>query len=105
MYVILTSKPGRFHTQPGSGMTVVQAYDYVFYGQTRAVFEIAALEAPSRVAIIEDEPPHTVNHVSTKFLESFATLDAALAELHHLIRFGSMDAQLVRTTSATTRSE
>ena len=105
MYVILTSKPGQFHTRPGPGMRVVQAYDYVFYGQTRAVFQIAELQSPSRVAITEAQPPHTINYVPTKFLESFDSLDAALAELEHLTRFGSMDAQLVPATSAATRPE
>lgn len=105
MYVILTSKPGQFHTQPGPGMAVVRTYDYVFYGQTRATFQIAELQSPSRVAITEAQPPHTVNHVPTKFLEAFDSLDAALVELEHLTRFGSMDAQLVRVTSAPTRPE
>ena len=105
MYVILTSKPGQFHTEPGPSMTVVQRYDYVFYGQTRAVFQIAELQSPSRVAITEAQPPHTVNHVPTKFLEAFDTLAAALLELEHLTRFGSMDAQLVRTPFPATRPE
>lgn len=100
MYVILTSKPGQFHMASGPGMTVIQAYDYVSYGKTRAIFQIAELQGVSRVTITEDEPSRAINHVPAKFLPSFATLDAALAELHHLTRYGSMEAQLVRTLPA-----
>ena len=96
MFVILTSKPGQFHTEPGEGLRVLERYDYLFYGRCLARYEIAALDAPTRVRIVEDAPPHVVNLVPTKFLEQFDTLDAARGELGHLTRFGSMQAELIR---------
>jgi hypothetical protein len=43
MYVILTSKPGQFRTEVARGLRPLEAYDYLFYGQTRAHFVIAEL--------------------------------------------------------------
>lgn len=96
MFVILTSKPGQFRTEAGDGLRVVERYDYMFYGRCLAHFEIAALEAPTRVRIVEDAPPHVVNLVPSKFLEQFDSIAAARGELDHLTHFGSMQAELIR---------
>lgn len=95
MYVILTSRVGEFHTEPGEGITPVERYDYVFYGKTTAHFVIATLEREGKVRVIEDAADGTVNLVPTKFLEKFDTLEAARAELRQLARFGTMDIALV----------
>ncbi|XQM36314.1 Ferredoxin [Cupriavidus sp. H19C3] len=99
MYVILTSKTGRFHTEPVAGVTPVEAYDYLFYGKKTAHFVIAELADDARnvkVRVVEAPPSTTVNLVPTKFLEKFDTLDAARAELRQLATFGSMDLRLER---------
>ena len=41
MYVILTSKPGKFRTELVEGLHPVATYDYVFCGRKRAEFVIA----------------------------------------------------------------
>lgn len=95
MYVILTSKTGKFRSEGDQHLPVVEAYDYFFYGSKKARFDIARLQQETRVRVTEEEPPHVVNLVPTKFLEHFDSLDAARAELHHLTRFGNMQTQLL----------
>lgn len=94
MYVILTSKPGIYTSSLGASAQIVEAYQYLFYGRCRAVFQIVRLEADTSVTITEDEPPHVVNHVSTKFLDHFDSRDRAYEEIQHLTRFGGLDAKL-----------
>ncbi|MGB6241364.1 MAG: ferredoxin [Castellaniella sp.] len=96
MYVIVTSKPGLFTSTLDVADAIVESYQYLFYGRCKAVFQLARLDAEAKVCIVEDEPPHTRNIVSTKFLDHFDTLDQARAELNHLVRFGSLDAVLQR---------
>jgi len=95
MYVILTSKPGIYHTESGPDATVLEAYEYRLNGVVQAVFRIATLQAGTRLRIVEDTPPNVVNEVPAKFLAQFDSLDAARQELHHLTRFGHLDASLV----------
>ena len=94
MYVILTSKPGQFRTEPGEGLTPVEAYDYLFCGRKRAHFVIAELAHEVKIRIVEDAGTPVVNLVPSKFLPRFATLEQARAELAQLAGNGA-DAQLV----------
>jgi hypothetical protein len=94
MYVILTSKPGRFRTELVDGLRPVETYDYLFCGQKKAEFTIAELDGEVRLRVIDEAEPPLLNEVPSKFLEKFATLDAALRELRHLTAFGTMDAVL-----------
>lgn len=98
MYVILTTKPGTFRTEfgPDEGVTVLEVYDYVFYGKIKAVFSIACLERDIKLVVTEDAPPHTVNRVPSKFLEKFESIEAARRELAHLTQLGSIQSELVR---------
>ena len=96
MYVILTSKPGQFHSEMGEGMRLVEAYDYVFCGRTRAQFVIAELTGDARVRIVDEGSPSVVNLVPCKFLPTFGSVEKARAELNQLVRFGELDASLVR---------
>lgn len=101
MYVILTSKPGQFRTEAGEGLRPIEHYDYLFCGRLRARFVVAELQAPTRVRVVDETEPVTVNLVPSKFLESFETLADARRELDHLCRFGDLDARLVRQDAAT----
>ncbi|CCN03030.1 hypothetical protein [Bordetella bronchiseptica] len=96
MYVILTNKPGQFHTEAGPEFEVVEEYDYLFYGQRKAIYQIAALRGEAKVAIVEEGPGAVVNHVPSKFLEKFESVQGARDALTDLTRFGSMQAELVR---------
>ncbi|SDT46504.1 ferredoxin [Bradyrhizobium canariense] len=101
MYVILTSKPGQFRTKVVQGLKPLEAYDYLFYGQTKAHFVIAELlEDSTRIRVIEDDTA-IVNDVPSKFLEKFETTQQALEELRHLTTFGHMDTELRKTTLPT----
>lgn len=94
MYVILTSKPGQFRTELVPGLQPVEAYDYLFYGKKKAQFIIAALEAETKVRVIDEVFPPVLNLVPSKFLEKFDSVAAARRELEHLTTFGNMRAEL-----------
>lgn len=96
-YVILTSKDGLFTTELCDGLLPVERHDYFFYGKRRARFTIAQLLRPVKVAIVEEGDAPRRNLVPSKFLPSFASLDAARQELAQLVRFGSLDVRLVCT--------
>jgi hypothetical protein len=94
MFVILTSKPGQFRTEPGTGIVPVEAWDYIFGGTRRARFIIADLVAETRVRVVDEAPPPRVNLVPSKFLPKFDTIAAARAELAQLTRFAGVDTAL-----------
>jgi ferredoxin len=97
MYVILTTKPGQFHTEAGDNVVPRELYDYLFCGRMRARFVIAELkEGPARVRIVDEADTSLVNDVPAKFLPHFRTIDEARVELDHLVRFGDLDVKLVR---------
>ena len=103
MYVILTSKPGQFHTEPGTGLVPVERYDYLFCGRLKARFAIAELPADYaglRILVTEEGegagPVPAVNRVPVKFLERFDSLERARRELEHLTKLGSLDTALLR---------
>ena len=100
VYVILTTKPGVFRTEAGDGADILETYDYVFYGRALAVFSIALLRRDIKLVVTEETPPYVVNHVPSKFLEKFASVDAARKELAHLTRFGSMESTLTLRSGA-----
>lgn len=93
-YVILTSKPGQFRTEPSEGLLPIEAWDYHCDGRVRARFLVAELSAPTRVRVIDEGESGTVNSVPSKFLESFDDLDAARRELRNLCSYGSTQAEL-----------
>ena len=88
MYVILTSKFGEFRTDGGPGIEPVETYDYDFGGRPRARFVIARLERDSRIRIEDETPPPAVNHIPTKFLPKYESIEFARAELEQLVRHG-----------------
>lgn len=94
MYVILTSKLGQYRSEAGPGLVPVEAWDYLFAGKLRARFVIARLEAATRITLIEDEPPHVVNSLPSKFLPRFESVQAARDELAQLTRFAGVDTRL-----------
>ena len=94
MYVVLTTKPGEFRTEITSGLKPVESYDYIFYGRKRASFTIAELDTSTKIRIVEDEAPFSVNDVPAKLFEKFDSLDEARAELNTLTHYGTMDIKL-----------
>ena len=96
MFVILTSKPGEFRTEPVDGLQPLERYDYVFFGRKRAEFLIARLERDVKIRIVEESGPALVNLVPSKFLPKFTTVEKARAELEQLASQGGSNASLVR---------
>jgi glyoxylate utilization-related uncharacterized protein len=96
VYVILTSKPGQFRTEIGEDLQLVEAYDYLFCGRKRAHFVIANLTRDVKITIVDESYPPVVNHVPSKFLAKFDSVEAARQELKSLTRFGGMDTSLVK---------
>ncbi|WP_158924989.1 ferredoxin [Acidisphaera sp. S103] len=83
-YVILTSKPGVFHTEPDDAVRPCETYDYVFHGQRKARFIIAELLRPTKLRIVDETPPEVTTLVPSKFLPGFSTIEAARRELQQL---------------------
>jgi hypothetical protein len=96
MYTILTSKPGQYRTEPGDDMLPVESWDYRFYGRSRARFDIVQMERDVKVRVIDEAGAPIVNHVPSKFLEKFATIEEAREALRKLAKFGAMDITLVK---------
>jgi hypothetical protein len=94
MFVILTSKPGKFRTELVDGLRPVMTYDYLLGGRKRAEFVIAEMAGDVRLRVIDEAEPPVVSEVPSKFLAKYASVDLALAELRHLTAFGNMDVQL-----------
>jgi hypothetical protein len=94
MYVILTSKPGQFRTEPTPGLVPVEAYDYMFHETRKARFVIAAITGTPRIRVVEEGEGGAVNSVPCKFLQHFETIEQARRELHSLTAFGSVRSRL-----------
>lgn len=99
MYVILTSKPGQYRTEPSADITLIDAWDYLDGGRVRARFQIGHLTCETRVRVIEEDGSGTVNSVPSKFLEQFDSYDAARRELAQLCAYGGLDACLQPATA------
>lgn len=95
-YVILTGKPGIFHTEIGPHTRAVERYDYVFHGRTRATFVIATLERETRIALVDDDEPSVVNRVPSKLFRKYASLAEARRDLEQLVKAELPGARLLR---------
>jgi hypothetical protein len=98
MYLILTTKPGIFRTEPGDGLRPVEAYDYLTFGKHRARFVIAEQVGDQAVAIVDEAPPPVINRVPKKLFAKYQTIEQARAELQHLVQFGSSQVSLERVS-------
>jgi hypothetical protein len=96
VFAIVTHKPGEFHTELGEHVRVVETYDYVFCGRTRAQFAIAEMDPGDKVRIVEESGAQAANAVPAKFLPRYEDIQSARRELGRLVRFGTLDAKLVR---------
>lgn len=94
MYVILTSKPGRYRTEASADITVLESWNYSHGGRVRARFDIGRLERETRVRVIDEDGSDTINSVPSKFLERFDSYEAARRELDQLCAHGGSDARL-----------
>ncbi len=95
-YIILPGKPGIFHTEIGPDTPVVECYEYVFHGRTRATFVIATLERETRIALVDDGEPPTINRVPSKLFRKYASLAEARRDLEQLVKAQLPGARLLR---------
>jgi hypothetical protein len=96
VFVILTSKAGQFHSEPGPGLEPLETWDYRFGGRDKATFVIARVRQPCTVRIVDSGQPPVVNRIASKFLPGFDTLEQARAELRSLTRSNALDVELRR---------
>lgn len=96
MYIVLTSRPGEYRSEPTPGITPVETHDYYYGTRHVAAFVVAKLDGAARVKIIEDAPPHGENLVPTKFFEKFSSVAEALASLEALVGSEHAQARLSR---------
>ena len=83
-YIILTSKPGQFRTEPGDGVRPAETYDYFAHGRVRARFVIGEVLSEAKVRVIDETDPPVVNNVPCKFFPRFDSLERARHELGQL---------------------
>ena len=58
MYIIVTSKPEEYTAEPGTGISAVETWNYLFYGRVRSVFTIGEVTAEdARVKIVDADDP------------------------------------------------
>lgn len=93
-FVILSSKPGVYHTDANDDLRIMETWDYRFCGQVKTSFAIAELLRACKVRVTDDTPPTRVTLVPSKFLPTFDTLESARQELRVLVGFGTIDATL-----------
>ena len=98
MFVILTSRPGQYRTEPGEACRVCETYEYVFCGQIKAEFAIAEQLRAARVRVVDEAPPQKVNEIPSRLLPHFDTIEAARAQLESLTRSGTLDIALRRVS-------
>jgi len=96
MYVILTSKPGQYRTEITEGLQPVEAYDYMFYGRCKARFVIAQMDREGKFVVVDETPPEVINHIPSKFLQKYQTVEQARQQLRDLARPGDADIKLVQ---------
>ncbi len=95
MFIVLTSRPGQYRSEPTPGITALETHDY-FYGKRHvAAFVVARLDTPTRVRIV-DEAGGDANLVPTKFFEQFESVPDALASLQSLVGGDPAAARLTR---------
>lgn len=100
MYIVLTSRPGQYRSEPTEGVTPVETHDYFYGARHVAAFVVARLEGEARVRIVEEavagDSAQGINLVPTKFFEKFASVREALGSIEDLTGHGHDEAKLVR---------
>ncbi len=104
MYIVLTSRPGQYRSEPTPGITPVETHDYFYGARHVAAFVVAKLDGTSRVRIVDEADPDRANLVPTKFFESFDSVSEAVASLEALVGRDHAQARLSRRDKETSHS-
>ncbi len=110
MYIVMTSRPGQYRSEPTPGITPVETHDYFYGARHVAAFVVARLDAQARVRIVDesesndDNEPNEPNLVPTKFFEKFESVSEAVASLASLVGHDHAQARLSRRPPETPAS-
>jgi ferredoxin len=104
MYIVLTSRPGQYRSEPTPGITPIETHDYFYGARHVAAFVVARLDAHARVRIVDESAPDEANLVPTKFFEKFDSVSEAVASLESLVGRESALARLRRRDPETSVS-
>lgn len=104
MYIVLTSRPGQYRSEPTPGIAPVETHDYFYGARHVAAFVVAKLDGTSRVRIVDEADPDRANLVPTKFFESFDSVSEAVASLEALVGRDHAQARLSRRDKETSHS-
>lgn len=96
VYVILTDKPGLFHTEAGPDTVAMETYVYTCFGRTRARFVVARLDRDTKITVIDEALPPTASRIPSKLLKKYASVAEARRDLEHLVKAGVEGTALVR---------
>ena len=96
MFVILSSRPGQYRTELGDGLEMCETYDYLFCGQPKARFVIAALLREVKVRVIDETPPERVNEIPASSCRNLRRSRMPARNCIGLTSFGGMDTMLRR---------
>jgi hypothetical protein len=88
-YIIVTSKPGKFHSELIGTSIQVETYEYYFHSELKAKFSIHQIEEEVQIKITDETLPVAINIISSKFLPRFDHIKMAQKELKTLIPNGS----------------
>jgi hypothetical protein len=87
-YIVLTNKDTFQTILKNEGLEVIETYDFYFFGQLKAKYSIVRiLDDSIKIQLFEKyEGKEYVNHISVKFFEKFATIEAAREELYEIVK-------------------
>lgn len=99
VFIIITSKNNEFISEIINDASLIESYDYFFYGNLKAKFDIYQIETDTKIKITDINPPTVTNYISTKFLEKFASVEDARSELVALAPSNNPNIQLTKASS------
>jgi len=98
MYIILTSKIGKFHSEIIGSSSEIETYHYYFHSELKAKFNIHLIDQDVKIKITDETVPITVNLISTKFLTHYDNIEKARLEIKSLVPIHSNSFQLTKQT-------
>lgn len=95
MIVLVTDKPGVYKTELPANIHVECAFQYVFYGECKAIFKILRTTGDGHVAIVEDEAPHYRSSIPMTLLPTYDDISLAKRDIFDLTRGNDKNIKLI----------
>lgn len=96
MIVLVTNKPGVYRTELTPDMRTESAFEYMFYGECKAIFKIVETQGDGHVHIVEEQEPHYRSSIPVKLLPAYDDISAAERDIADLTRGHDDNIKLVR---------